>query len=70
MIGYAAAVPGRLQNQAQLVADPWLPIELRECGRPQRRLGGPLVRIAGRPDQLPVRTGSPAWVPHLLLATP
>ena len=51
MVGYAAAVPGGLQNQAQLVADPWLPIELRECGRPERRLGGPLVGIGQRLHQ-------------------
>ena len=51
VIGYAAAVPGRLQDQSQLVADPRLPFELRQRGRPQRRLGGPLVRIGGRADQ-------------------
>ena len=51
VVGYAAAVPRRLEHQPELVADPRLTLELGQGRRPQRRLGGPLVGIGVGPDQ-------------------
>ena len=45
MVGYSPAVPGRLEHQTELVADPGLALELRQGAGPERRFGGTLLRI-------------------------
>ena len=49
--GTAAAVPGGLEHQTQLVTDPRLALELGQGGRAQRRLGRPFVGVGVGTDQ-------------------
>ena len=45
VVGGAAAAPGGLEHQAELVAHPVLADHLVEGARPQRRLDDPLVAL-------------------------
>ena len=45
MVGGPPAPPGRLEHQAELVADPLLADHLVEGARAQRRLDGALVAL-------------------------
>ena len=45
MVWHSATVPGRLEDQAKLIADSLLTLELAESGGPQHGFGSTLGRV-------------------------
>jgi hypothetical protein len=51
MVRYAPTVPGSLENKAELVADPRLPLEVSEAGGSEHGFGGTLGRVGVGTDE-------------------
>jgi hypothetical protein len=51
MIWYAAAMPGRLEDEAELVADPWLSLEIGQSGGSEHGFGRTLGWVGVRTYQ-------------------
>jgi hypothetical protein len=51
MIWYAAAMPGRLEDETELVADPRLPLEVSQSGGSEHGFGRTLGRVGVRTYQ-------------------
>ena len=51
MIWYAAAMPGRLEDQTELLADPRLPLEVGQSGGSEHGFGRTLGRVGIRTYQ-------------------